>query len=241
MLRIFVLVVMMTVGLTAQEQFEVASVKPSTLPGSGWGFTPSGFHANTEVYWVIAAAFEVPVGLAGVKIVYPRRIEPVLFARFEIEARGEGNRPAMLRELLRERFGLRAGWETRQIPVFALRVKTPGKLKSSTINCNALRKPGIAFPPECVGGRFAGSVTEILNRDLAIVDARPVVDQTGLVGNFDWTLHVAAATEANRDDREDRVNRLRDAMEEQLGLTLTRITGPYDVLVIDALHEPTPN
>jgi len=34
---------------------------------------------------------------------------------------------------------------------------------------------------------------------------------------------------------------LRDALEDQLGLTLTRTTGPWEVIVIDDVRMPTPN
>jgi uncharacterized protein (TIGR03435 family) len=107
-------------SLSAQQPaFDVASVKPSTAPANGWRFPPSGFSANEDLYWIIAAALEVEPRLTAIKIVSPPdQLKRILATRFEIEAKGEGNQRAMLRTLLAERFGLRTHSEIRQTPMY---------------------------------------------------------------------------------------------------------------------------
>ena len=83
----------------------------------------------------------------------------------------------------------------------------------------------------------------------AVLD-RPVVDQTGLSGRFDFTLkwtpdesqfagmgvHVPAAI-----DNPDAPPDLFTAIQEQLGLKLDSTKAPVDVLVIDSVQKPSSN
>jgi uncharacterized protein (TIGR03435 family) len=70
----------------------------------------------------------------------------------------------------------------------------------------------------------------------------PVVDRTGLSGNFDVVLEyespraVAAANLGA--DRESTAPQLRDALRSQLGLRLERGTAPVQVTVVDAAELP---
>ena len=61
---------------------------------------------------------------------------------------------------------------------------------------------------------------------------RPVIDATGLTGNFMWDVLYL------RQEPPDDIFR---AFEEQLGLTLERQIGPWEVIVIDDAQLPTPN
>jgi uncharacterized protein (TIGR03435 family) len=67
---------------------------------------------------------------------------------------------------------------------------------------------------------------------------RPVIDRTGLNGNFGFELKFAPATNPNPDP--DRPH-LITALEEQLGLKLEASRAPLDVLVIDRVERPTEN
>jgi uncharacterized protein (TIGR03435 family) len=68
----------------------------------------------------------------------------------------------------------------------------------------------------------------------AFVD-RPILDGTGLKGNFEWQLifnpNPIGATEFPS---------LFTAFVEQLGLRLRPATLPYEVFVIDSLEAPSP-
>jgi uncharacterized protein (TIGR03435 family) len=72
---------------------------------------------------------------------------------------------------------------------------------------------------------------------------RPVVDQTGLTGEFDFVMRVtlnnpASPVNAQPDDSEPSFP---EALSDQLGLKLVPQTGPVDVLVIDHIEQPSPN
>lgn len=67
---------------------------------------------------------------------------------------------------------------------------------------------------------------------------RPVVDRTGLQGNYGFALKFAPVGAANADaDRPELVTALR----EQLGLKLESTRAPIEVIVIDSVEKPTPN
>jgi uncharacterized protein (TIGR03435 family) len=68
---------------------------------------------------------------------------------------------------------------------------------------------------------------------------RPVVDETGLAGRWDFTLKwmpdTMVATDASGPPG------LFTAMQEQLGLRIEAKKGPVDVVVIDGLTRPSEN
>jgi uncharacterized protein (TIGR03435 family) len=183
---------------------------------------------------------------------------------FDIEANYPGGSTppnaqvrAMLRRLLAERFGLVAHEEIRQRPTYGLvRAKQTGELgpdlKKSDVDCSG-KTPQIGTPasgPVCtmlVTRAFLRGGTrtmEQLATTLQTYVQAPVLDRTQLSGAFDFTLRwsttgelLAAAELATFDD----VAKLFTALEDQLGLKLEATRGPVSVVVIDAVHRPTPN
>lgn len=148
--------------------------------------------------------------------------------RYDIVARAEGDLPLtppgavaqemlMLRSLLAQRFKLTVHFETREMPVYELKLaRADGKLGPnlavSTTDCQALMKaamaqgggppappPGSAPDRAICGMRIgpgrlsAGSFpfSEFANT-LATLVQRTVVDRTGLAGNYDGELTFAA-------------------------------------------------
>ena len=188
---------------------------------------------------------------------------------------GQGARPdqipLMLRSLLIDRFKLRAHWEIRDEPVYALELARQdgalkGGLKPSTVDCWTFWEKGrkgdahdaprddkgqpICFSPAMqVGGRLQmGGVpwSDIFPRLAFEAEFfggldRPVVDHTGLSGNFELRL------EFRREYRGELPESLaqlalpsvKDALQEQLGLKLVAKTEPWKVLVIDSIERPT--
>jgi uncharacterized protein (TIGR03435 family) len=63
---------------------------------------------------------------------------------------------------------------------------------------------------------------------------RPVVDKTGLSGNYALLLKYSSTDTGDAPS-------LPTALREQLGLTLESIQAPTDVIVIDHIERPTPN
>lgn len=133
----------------------------------------------------------------------------------------------MVRALLADRFKLAMHYETRQTPVFAMVLSKPGKagprlrqhpedFPCITAATPQLPPPEDGFPSLCSGlvpmphgpGRIAKfgasnvTMTFIANQ-LSIMGqlGRPVQDQTGLSGNFDFTLEMVAGANESADSR----------------------------------------
>ena len=68
--------------------------------------------------------------------------------------------------------------------------------------------------------------------------SRPVVDQTGLAGLYDFTLHW---TQSPDPESGDTAAYFREALKSQLGLELKAIHAPIDILVIDHVERPSEN
>jgi uncharacterized protein (TIGR03435 family) len=68
---------------------------------------------------------------------------------------------------------------------------------------------------------------------------RPVVDQTGLKGRFDFKLQWT--TDDAQAPQPDAPPGLFTAIQEQIGLKLERVKAPADVLVIDHVQRPGAN
>jgi uncharacterized protein (TIGR03435 family) len=83
--------------------------------------------------------------------------------------------------------------------------------------------------------RNAGPLTRLLPGIQAFVD-RPLVDETGLAGNFEWQITTAMP---GIDAFE--YPSIRTALEEQLGLKVESRTATIDVIVIDSVEFPTPD
>jgi uncharacterized protein (TIGR03435 family) len=64
---------------------------------------------------------------------------------------------------------------------------------------------------------------------------RPLVDRTGLSGNFEW------ATKYRLPPSEGEAPVFVDAVRQDLGLRVTPTKGPFEVLVIDSVEVPSEN
>lgn len=75
---------------------------------------------------------------------------------------------------------------------------------------------------------------------------RPVLDQTGLKGTFDFTLewtpqNADASSLGAASDPGDSGPTFLEALREQLGLKLESRSGPVDVIVVDHIERPSAN
>jgi uncharacterized protein (TIGR03435 family) len=168
--------------------------------------------------------------------------------------------PRMIRTLLEQRFQLVVHAETRELPIYALRLaRTDGKLgprlTMSTLDCAALlagRGSAAPLPPQADGRptcrvstsgrsfRGGGSSIAVLAGILPQQVGRPVHDHTGLTGLFDFDLEFSAE---GRDPAATPVGgdtpSIFTALQEQLGLRLESARAPLDVFVIDRVERPT--
>ena len=178
----------------------------------------------------------------------------------------EGSNPAqklaMLRTLLAERFKLRTHVEKRQVPTYAVTVARQGKLgpqlRPSSLDCEAFEKARrqnrtleqpLGRDGKAICNRYespsgdsrsrgigdSGTMALLAKRLQSYAD-RIVIDETGLTGNFEWTLSMPLS-----ELTADQAGTLLWAVQDQLGLKLQPRTAPMDVLVIDSVEMPTPN
>jgi uncharacterized protein (TIGR03435 family) len=132
---------------------------------------------------------------------------------------------AMIRRLLGERCKLVTHRETKETSVYALVVAKGGpKLKATA--------EGTKYGVQRRAGHLETHRTSIANfvRSLGELD-RPILDMTGIQGQFDITLDWSAETGPS----------IFTAIEEQSGLRLEARKVPIEYVVIDSIERPSGN
>lgn len=277
-LRVFVAVLLSgaVAIVTAQDSFEVASVKANKSGETNGmlGMLPGGRvrAQNMPVRQIIIYSYQLApfqlVGGAGW----------LQSDRYDIIAKIEGN-PApippgsghpdaqqlAMRNLLADRFKMKAHRETREMDIYALVLVKPGtpgpSLKPSPQDCAAQAAARRGQPPQppgppgsaltapgpfcgIAGGpgriRFGGLNSSMLAQAFSGQAGRIVVDRTGLPGSWDFELNYAIEGRGGDIPAPDQnAPNFFTAIQEQLGLKLESTKGPVEVLVIDAIERPT--
>ena len=148
----------------------------------------------------------------------------------------------MLQRLLSERFHLRVHRETREMPVYVLSL---GKSGPKLTPPSRTEPQAPHFTATFAGNHFHWAFHKAALADLAgsLVSQfwSPVLDETGLGGEYDFTLDFAP--DENWQMRvgwrpassvPDETPVLATAISEQLGLKLASRRGPVKVLVVDS-------
>ena len=169
---------------------------------------------------------------------------------FDVEARVDGTYSTddlhiMFQNLLADRFGLKFHKDIRDGNIYALTVDPSGNKMKPNTTPEDFEIPMQGPPAKMTGKRVSMTY---LCWFLGLVlqnDERPCVDQTGLTGNYDFTLSfVPPRPPGAQDDGVALANDLPsifDAVKQQLGLRLTAQKGPVEHLVIDHIDKPTAN
>jgi len=149
-----------------------------------------------------------------------------------------------LRNLLAERFHLKAHFEKRQLPVYAFTVAGGGiRMKKGTGGSSSLRFKPVDLP----GGMQATQVIAVQSTVQQLADLyskfmeRPIVDDTELTDRFDFTVQYEADTDAKGPFAAVTAPKLFEAFEKQAGLKVRATGGPVDALVVDSATRPSPN
>jgi uncharacterized protein (TIGR03435 family) len=235
--------------LSAQESggtLEVASVKRSDPKTDGFGITFAGDTVRTvgaPIAQVLVFAYDLdlyesPLGLPD----WARR------ERFDITAKTRGDvtqegRRAMMRALLAERFGLVAHTEQRQLDVLALlRTKPSAALPRiiASVTCPKTPAPGLrpCMSSETHGEfRTTGETMEGLAARIRGRLGKRVVDRTNLAGSYKFTVALPPLDLADSTSAAQWVT----AVTDQLELKLVPDKASISVLVVDKLHQPTPD
>jgi uncharacterized protein (TIGR03435 family) len=164
--------------------------------------------------------------------------------RYDITAKAEGNATdaqikLMVQTLLADRFKLKLHHESKELSAYVISVgKTAPKLfppkDGETHSIRFAQQMGPNQKPvsyRVIATRFTlTQLTDIFARQMGSI----IVNQTGLDGEFDFTLDLTPDEE--RPSPVD-PTLLITAMREQLGLTLKSQKSPVDVLVIDGAEK----
>jgi uncharacterized protein (TIGR03435 family) len=226
---------LLSLSLKAQTpQFEVATVKPSVPCRSG----PTIYNPTRERFAVSCITVKSLVAYAFDVRDFQVSGGPswVGTDQYDIVAKPEGNATSerilgMTKSLLAERFDLKVHRESREQPVLALKIGKGGPKLQPSASGNG---------PEVRGGRgrlvMKNVTMEMFAAQLAgRVLGRPVIDQTGIKGEFDIQL------EWTPDESPDGGPSMFAALQEQLGLKLETQKGAVEVLVIDRAERPSAN
>ena len=244
-----------SVSLFAQQplKFEVASVKVrpvgsliTVIGGSSSGsrLTLEAMSLIDLVGWAYdLKSWQIAGGPGWAGIQRDRSRLDDATARFDVASKAEGDAARsdaefrqMLQALLAERFHVVSHRESRELPVYVLVVdKNGSKLHESAAGAKGtLRMNG--------GGKITGSggtITQLVNWfSNANGVERPLIDQTGLAGRYDFTLTWSNPLASAPDSSEPSIF---TAMPGQLGLRLEPRRMPLEVFVIDHAEMPDAN
>jgi uncharacterized protein (TIGR03435 family) len=138
----------------------------------------------------------------------------------------------MLQALLAERFQLKLHREPRKESVYSL-VVAKGGLKL-TESKDTTQQPFVGFLP--AGLRGQNATMDLLVERLARIVGRPVLNRTGVRGNFDFLIEYPPD-----DAGTDTEARLISALQEQVGLKFETQPGSVEVIVIDQAEKASAN
>lgn len=226
----------------AKPGFEVVTVKPTPPDETRQGFDLQGRHIKLmreSVLNIILMAYSV----------HPKQVvdapDWVSSEFFDVDGvpdvEGEPNLVQyqyLLQRLLAERFGLRMYKAKRDLPNYALRVM-PGGIKFAKTTWTKDNLPHQGGHPGADGQTLTftnSTMSDFLLLGIQHFVDRPVVDETGLTGRYDFALHWLP--DQIKAPEGDAAPGLFTAMREQLGLELKATKGPVDVLVVDNVEKP---
>lgn len=157
----------------------------------------------------------------------------------------------MLRALLEDRFGLHVHSETRNMPVYELVVDRNGSKVPRVKDIDA--KPEVRVGAGLI--ELSNNSSATFASQLSYALAQPVIDRTGLSGNFDFAIRwtpearedggpttagLPPGTPAPPASSTDGPS-IFTAIREQLGLRLQSSRGSVEVVVIDDVRMPAAN
>ncbi|MFZ0743645.1 MAG: TIGR03435 family protein [Terracidiphilus sp.] len=237
----------------ADPSFEVATIKPSKPDQPGKAFLVRGAEfttINTTLADLVSFAYQVH---AKQVVGGPAWMDS---QKFDITAKpdtpGSPNRKqlqGMIQKLLADRFQLKFHKDKKELSAYVLSVaKTGPKMTKDTGDPNGL--PGLFFRQLgvlTVRNATMGDFAQLMQS--AVLD-RPVVDQTGLDGKYDFLLKWTPDESQfggmgikvpPPSDAADAPPPLFTAIQEQIGLKLEAAKTPVEVLVLDHVEQPSAN
>jgi len=238
--------------------FEVATLKPSDpdVPGH-WIHARGG--PLTAHNWSIDDFIELAYGVHERQIV--GTLDWMRKDKFDVagvaDQEGEPNNyqlKIMIQKLLTDRLRLTLHHDKKELSVYTLSIGRNRPKLSKDENGGSRSNDGIG--PTAGGIRLSmlnATMEDFADLMQEYVLDRPVVDQTGLAGRFDFQLTWAPdesqlagrfhnpVGNGNSTAGDNPLPNLFTAVQEQLGLKLEATKAPCDVLVIDHVEKPSAN
>jgi bla regulator protein blaR1 len=235
----------------ALPSFEVATIKPNHRDSAccTWGgMEPGGYQIrNISLKSLIADAYELPEnqvsggpGWMGSEHydIEARMSESQYHAIEKLNKRQQEHQTdLMLQSLLAARFGLTVNHQSEEFSGYALMVAKGGPKMHMT----GTPEPPASKHPDSNGGSFlcAFQATDSPLHGLVVFLSneldRPVIDETGLSGNYDINLAVPVDSET------DLGSGIMAMLRDQLGLALKSRKVPADMIVVTNVGRPTEN
>jgi uncharacterized protein (TIGR03435 family) len=251
-----------TALISAQEKpkrltFDVMSIKPAgpPKPGEGGGIRalPGGQEYSARgapVMLMISLMYKIPA----------RQItggpEWLNTDRWDIDAKADhpgynlDDLHTMYQNMLADEFKLKFHKETKEGPVYALTIDKSGLKMKVNQSPEPFQIPITGGPDGLTGTRVPMQYLTLFLGQQLQQDGRPVINKTGLDGNYDFKLVFLPELPPNFNRENappnlpagffDRPN-LFDALKQQLGLKLEPQKGPVEYYVIDHAEKPASN
>jgi uncharacterized protein (TIGR03435 family) len=226
----------------AVPSFEVATIKLTDPSDTSRGFHISGrsiYIENEDLEALISVAYSIH----KVQIVDA----PAWFAKNRYDIKGTPDVAGvpdlhqyqlMIQHLLADRFQLKFNREKRELSVYAIKVAKGGpKIAKSSRDPQSL-------PDQTGNGGGAMRFTNVSMADFTLgmqeFLEKPVVDQTGLSGRFDFELHWTPDNAPASDDPNAPPD-IFTAVQEELGLKIDSTKALVNVLAIVHAEHPSEN
>ena len=238
----------------ANPSFEVATIKPTAPGEQRHAFVVQGRSFKT-INFSVAGLISICYGVQDKQIV--NAPDWMSSERFDIDAEpdvpGLPNKQqlmTMVQKLLADRFQLKFHKEKREMSAYVLTVaKSGNKMTKTDAGPNDL--PGFGFGPVGTLRVFRANMDDFTEFLQSQVLDRPVVNQTGLDGRWNFVLKWTPdesqfvgrglTVPPPPADSADAPPPLFTAIPEQLGLKLDAEKTAVDVMVIDHVDHPSPN
>jgi uncharacterized protein (TIGR03435 family) len=252
-------------SVTPISSFEVVSLKPnrSGQGGSNWSLTgPYVLATNIPARALIEMAYAIkdfqlsgaPAWINSERFDLNAKIDDSLAAQLaNVSYIEKFNRiRPMLQSMLADRFKLKVGRETKELPVLALVI---AKHDADSADAKLAKLKVDPWPNNPDGGtmmsigrngqrsiqgnkvsmdNFASGLSRLLNQQ--------VLNQTGIDGNYEFTIAWTDDAELASDAASESLGpSLSNELLDKLSLKLQSTKGPVEIIVIDHIEEPSPN
>jgi uncharacterized protein (TIGR03435 family) len=254
--------------------FEVASIRPSKADNGFLNFmiAPNRFRVENgtaislirfayhiksddqlpkEPRWIGSDKFDIDAKIADAQAEAMKKLLPdQKFEQYRL----------MVRSLLMDRFKLAISSQNKELPVLALVVAKSGSRLTpvkGSLDQQAQRMPTLAGGSR--GELKGGAVSMAMFTDWLSgrddMGGRVVIDETGLTGNYDFTMNWTPDEQRNAMSNgngatqgaasaaalDSPAGSIITALQEQLGLRLESTRAKVDTLVIDHIEKPSEN